>query len=119
MSQRPPCGATVRLGGPAARAAASVRTDPDSLPVRVVATVMCALETHPDERQHTGVVRHLPLQCAGEIWAGWYENGQPHEIIERLYCFAAPDDGSDACTHYVSHPGAHSWMLAVPSSRRP
>ncbi|WP_335970384.1 hypothetical protein [Streptomyces sp. CA2R106] len=79
----------------------------------IVKLLTCTLQAHRGPVHH-GVVLNLRGTDAGTIWTAWRDHTAPYLAIMLPDCPATTADGSEACSEFAGHPGAHSWELADP-----
>jgi hypothetical protein len=72
----------------------------------------CTREAHT-AGDHHAPVREPDGARSGAVWAHWPDGGRPGavEVLPDCPAVVTREDGSEACTAFLGHPGAHSWEL--------
>ncbi|MEU3598313.1 hypothetical protein ABZ714_06180 [Streptomyces sp. NPDC006798] len=93
-----------------------LQPDPPVHPIRIMTSLRCALESHP-EGPHYDLIREHDSAEEGAIWARWITGITPSAVGILRDCPAdngAPGADNDACTLFAGHPGGHGFEFSDP-----
>ncbi|CAG7597599.1 conserved hypothetical protein [Actinacidiphila bryophytorum] len=68
----------------------------------------CVLAPHTDGEHYALLYDHFPAPIMGALWTRWQDDELPDSFWIRPDC-PTTSPHSDACAHFLAHPGAHTW----------